>query len=134
MGAAISICAMVVRIRICRSHSDRRVAHRHGSRAIHGRWERTAQVWNGSDGCRIMVPVDWNSNRLFVLEDDSSTLKYRTMLRRAMKDYHINIFFSAEDGGYIADIPDLAACSAFGKTQQEALRQVQIAKKAWLAA
>src|SRR4051794_33174347 len=29
-------------------------------------------------------------------------------------DYHINIFFSPEDAGYIADIPDLEACSAFG--------------------
>ena len=26
-----------------------------------------------------------------------------------MKDYHINIFYSEEDGGYIADIPDLNA-------------------------
>ncbi len=24
-----------------------------------------------------------------------------------MSDYHINIFYSEEDGGYIADIPDL---------------------------
>ncbi len=24
-----------------------------------------------------------------------------------MKDYHINVFFSEEDEGYIADIPDL---------------------------
>ena len=30
-----------------------------------------------------------------------------------MKDYHINIFLSEEDGGYIADIPDLAHCAAF---------------------
>jgi len=51
-----------------------------------------------------------------------------------MKDYHINIFFSKDDGGYIADIPDLEACSAFGKTPQEALTEVQVAKKAWLAA
>ncbi|MCY2952122.1 MAG: type II toxin-antitoxin system HicB family antitoxin [Planctomycetota bacterium] len=50
-----------------------------------------------------------------------------------MKDYHINIFYSDEDAGYIADIPDLQACSAFGKTPQEALAQVEIAKKAWLA-
>lgn len=49
-----------------------------------------------------------------------------------MKDYHINIFFSEEDGGYIADVPDLRACSAFGKTPSEALVQVEIAKKAWL--
>ena len=51
-----------------------------------------------------------------------------------MKDYHINVFFSDEDGGYIADIPDLEACSAFGETPDEALKQVQLAKKAWLAA
>jgi predicted RNase H-like HicB family nuclease len=49
-----------------------------------------------------------------------------------MKDYHINIFYSEEDEGYIADIPDLAACSAFGKTPAEALAQVEIAKSAWL--
>ena len=37
-----------------------------------------------------------------------------------MSDYHINIFWSDEDGGYIADIPDLEACSAFGATVEEA--------------
>ena len=51
-----------------------------------------------------------------------------------MKDYHINIFYSDEDGGYIADIPDLAVCSAFGETPEEALREVEAAKSAWLAA
>lgn len=48
-----------------------------------------------------------------------------------MKDYHINIFYSKEDNGYIADIPDLEACSAFGKTPKEALDQLQIAKETW---
>ena len=51
-----------------------------------------------------------------------------------MKDYHINIFYSKPDSGYIADIPDLEACSAFGKTPQQALREVQRAKRAWLRA
>ena len=51
-----------------------------------------------------------------------------------MKDYHINIFYSEADQGYIADIPDLASCSAFGKTPDDALEQVKIAKKAWLQA
>jgi len=51
-----------------------------------------------------------------------------------MKDYHINIFFSEEDEGYIADIPDLSFCSAFGKTPVEALKEVEKAKKAWLEA
>jgi predicted RNase H-like HicB family nuclease len=49
-----------------------------------------------------------------------------------MKDYHINIFYSDEDGGYIADIPDLKNCSAFGETPNEALQQVLIAQKLWL--
>ena len=31
-----------------------------------------------------------------------------------MSDYHINIFASDEDGGHIADVPDLTHCSAFG--------------------
>lgn len=51
-----------------------------------------------------------------------------------MRDYHVNIFYSDEDGGYIADIPDLRACSAFGKTAAEALAEVEIAKAAWLEA
>ncbi len=51
-----------------------------------------------------------------------------------MTDYHINIFFSDEDGGYIADIPDLEACSAFGTTAEEALAEVEKAKATWLAA
>ena len=51
-----------------------------------------------------------------------------------MQDYHINIFYSAEDGGYIADIPDLQACSAFGKTPTEALAEVEIATAAWIEA
>lgn len=51
-----------------------------------------------------------------------------------MKDYHINIFYSDEDGGYIADIPDLRACSAFGETAEAALKEVEIAKAAWLDA
>ena len=49
-----------------------------------------------------------------------------------MKDYHINIFYSEEDEGYIADIPDLKYCSAFGSTPDEALKNVLQAKKAWL--
>ena len=31
-----------------------------------------------------------------------------------MKDYHINVFYSEEDEGYIADNPGSLACPAFG--------------------
>jgi len=49
-----------------------------------------------------------------------------------MKDYHINVFYSDEDGGYVADIPDLESCSAFGQTPEEAVGEVEKAKEAWL--
>ena len=52
----------------------------------------------------------------------------------SMSDYHINIFYSEEDGGYIADIPDLNSCSAFGETPEKALEEVEKAKKAWIEA
>jgi len=51
-----------------------------------------------------------------------------------MKDYHINIFYSEEDGGYIADVPDLRTCSAFGETPEAALQELEVAKAAWLEA
>lgn len=51
-----------------------------------------------------------------------------------MSDYHINIFYSDEDGGYIADIPDLEYCSAFGETPEKALAELRLAKEAWLEA
>ena len=51
-----------------------------------------------------------------------------------MQDYHINVFYSKDDDGYIADIPDLKFCSAFGETPSDALQEVLGAKDAWLAA
>jgi predicted RNase H-like HicB family nuclease len=51
-----------------------------------------------------------------------------------MSDYHINIFYSDEDGGYIADIPDLESCSAFGESPEQALAEVEKAKVAWISA
>ena len=46
-----------------------------------------------------------------------------------MNDYYINVFCSEDDSGYIADIPDLESCSAFGKTPEH---EVLHAKEAWL--
>jgi predicted RNase H-like HicB family nuclease len=39
---------------------------------------------------------------------------------------------SEEDGCWVADVPDLRHCSAFGETPGEALRQIQIAMTGWL--
>jgi predicted RNase H-like HicB family nuclease len=47
-----------------------------------------------------------------------------------MTDYHINIFPSEKDAGYIADIPDLA----HGDTPEAALAEVLKAKALWLEA
>ena len=49
-----------------------------------------------------------------------------------MKDYHINVFYSEKDESYVADIPDLKFCSAFGSTPEKAVREVMIAKAEWL--
>ncbi len=49
-----------------------------------------------------------------------------------MKDYHINVFYSEEDGRYVADIPDPMLCSAFGATPEEAIHEALTAKEAWL--
>ncbi len=51
-----------------------------------------------------------------------------------MKDYHINVFYSEADDCYVADIPDLKFCSAFGESPELAVREVMIAKTAWLKA
>ncbi len=48
-----------------------------------------------------------------------------------MKDYHINIIYSTEDEGSMADVPDLKSSSAFGAMPAEALAELETAKTAW---
>lgn len=48
--------------------------------------------------------------------------------------YHIHLFWSDEDGAWVADAPDLKSCSAFGDTPKEALRELKVAIEAWLEA
>jgi predicted RNase H-like HicB family nuclease len=50
-----------------------------------------------------------------------------------VKDYHVNIYYSEKDEGYVADIPDLEIYSTPSKTPADALNQVQQAKERWLA-
>jgi predicted RNase H-like HicB family nuclease len=47
--------------------------------------------------------------------------------------YHINVFWSEPDSAWVADVPDLQSCSAFGDTPAEALAEVEKAMEAWLA-
>ncbi|MBN1324575.1 MAG: type II toxin-antitoxin system HicB family antitoxin [Methanotrichaceae archaeon] len=48
--------------------------------------------------------------------------------------YAIEIFYSEEDGGFIAIVPELPGCSAFGETEERALKEVKIAMRLWLEA
>jgi predicted RNase H-like HicB family nuclease len=48
--------------------------------------------------------------------------------------YAITVVWSDEDGGWIADAPDLKSCSAFGRTPEEAVAELQIAMEGWLEA
>ena len=48
--------------------------------------------------------------------------------------YPASVFWSDEDGGFIAIAPDLPGCSAFGKTQSDALAELQDAISGWVEA
>ncbi len=48
--------------------------------------------------------------------------------------YPFEMFYSEEDSGYIAIVPDLPGCSAFGESEEEALREVRIAVGSYLEA
>ncbi len=50
-----------------------------------------------------------------------------------MYKYAIEIFYSEEDEGYIAVAPELPECSAFGETEEEALKEIKVAIDLYLA-
>ena len=49
-----------------------------------------------------------------------------------LNKYAIEIFYSDEDEGYIAVVPELPGCSAFGDTEEAALKEVKVAIELWL--
>jgi antitoxin HicB len=48
--------------------------------------------------------------------------------------YPLEVFWSEEDEGYIAIVPDLPGCSAWGETEEQAVHEIQDAIKAWILA
>jgi len=52
----------------------------------------------------------------------------------SMHKYTIEIFYSEEDDGYIAVVPELPGCSAFGETEEEALKEIKTAIELWIEA
>ncbi|HUB92001.1 MAG TPA: type II toxin-antitoxin system HicB family antitoxin [Dyella sp.] len=53
---------------------------------------------------------------------------------QTMIPYSINIIWSEEDAGYIANVAELPGCSAWGSTEAEALSNVKSAINAWIEA
>lgn len=53
------------------------------------------------------------------------------MDRRHYK-HSIEIFYSEEDEGFIAVVPGLPGCSAFGKTEEKAPEEVKVAMELWI--
>jgi len=44
------------------------------------------------------------------------------------------MFWSEEDEGFIATVPDLPGCSAFGRTKSDAVNEIEPAIQAWIEA
>ena len=49
-----------------------------------------------------------------------------------MSKYEIIIYWSEEDGAFIAEVPELAGCLADGATYQEALANAEIIIGEWI--
>lgn len=49
-----------------------------------------------------------------------------------MSKYEVIIYWSQEDDAFIAEVPQLAGCTAHGASQEEALRNAQDATDLWI--
>ena len=49
-----------------------------------------------------------------------------------MTKYEIILYWSDEDGAFIAEVPELPGCAADGSTRQEALANVETVISEWL--
>jgi predicted RNase H-like HicB family nuclease len=47
--------------------------------------------------------------------------------------YAIEIFYSDDDEGYIAVVPELPGCSAYGESEEQALQEIKTAIDLWLS-
>ena len=50
-----------------------------------------------------------------------------------MPKYEVIIYWSVEDDSFIAEVPELPGCAGDGKTYQQALANVEIIIREWIA-
>ena len=56
-------------------------------------------------------------------------------MREAVQEplkYEVIIYWSDDDGAFIAEVPELPGCAADGQTPQEALTAVQVVAREWI--
>lgn len=53
-------------------------------------------------------------------------------MSEARLKYEVIIYWSDEDGTFIADVPELPGCAADGSTHEEALANVQVIAREWI--
>jgi predicted RNase H-like HicB family nuclease len=49
-----------------------------------------------------------------------------------MTKYEIILYWSNDDGAFIAEVPELAGCAADGPSRQEALANVEVVISEWM--
>ena len=53
-------------------------------------------------------------------------------MSESMTKYEIILYWSEEDGAYIAEVPELAGCMADGPTAAAALAQAEVIIQEWI--
>lgn len=51
---------------------------------------------------------------------------------KTMHKYEVIIYWSNDDGAFIAEVPELPGCAADGPTYQKALANVQVVMREWI--
>ncbi len=59
-------------------------------------------------------------------------MRYNRMIRCSINRYEVIIYWSEDDGRYIAEVSELPGCMADGETRMEVLNNVETIISEWL--
>ena len=59
-------------------------------------------------------------------------VQYRLSVELKMSKYEVILYWSQEDGAYIAEVPELPGCMADGATYKEAVGNVEVVIQDWI--